>query len=236
MLRQRSKPKDRDYRYGRRGIEAVHRLKLIEGVEIRALCDLRMECVDAGQKALTVAGLPAARTYGGTEDAWKEMCSEDDLDLVYIVTPWNLHTPMSVFAMNNGKHAAVEVPAAVTLEECWELVETSEKTRKHCMMLENCCYDFFELLTLNMVRQGFFGEIIHGEGAYIHHIPPSDPPKPLEYADKWRIMQTQGRKGNYYPTHGLGPICQAMNINRSDKLNYMTSMSCKDFVHNRQYR
>jgi hypothetical protein len=221
---------------GRRGIEAVHRLKLIEGVEIRALCDLRMECVDAGQQALAAVGLPAARTYGGTEDAWKEMCSGNDLDLIYIVTPWNLHTPMSVFAMNNGKHAAVEVPAAVTLEECWDLVETSEKTRKHCMMLENCCYDFFELLTLNMVRQGFFGEIIHGEGAYIHHIPQSDPPKPPEYADKWRIIQTQGRKGNYYPTHGLGPICQAMDINRGDKLNHMTSMSCRDFVHNREFR
>lgn len=220
---------------GRRGIEAVNRLKLIEGAEIRALCDLRTECVEAGLKALTDSGLPAAHTYGGTEDAWKEMCSGNDLDLIYIVTPWNLHAPMSVFAMTNGKHVAVEVPAALTLEECWQLVETSERTMKHCMMLENCCYDFFELLTLNMVRQGFFGEIIHGEGAYIHYISPSVPPKPLEYADKWRIMQKQGRLGNYYPTHGLGPICQAMDINRGDKFNSMTSMSCRDFVHVRQF-
>jgi len=141
---------------------------------------------------------------------------------------------MSVFAMENGKHAAVEVPAAVTIDECWQLVETSEKTQKHCMMLENCCYDFFELLTLNMVRQGFFGEIIHGEGAYIHHIPQSSPPK-FEYADKWRIEQVQGKTGNYYPTHGLGPICQAMNINRGDKFKYLSSMSCKDFVNGKQY-
>ena len=122
---------------GRRGIGAVHRLKLIEGLEIKAICDLRMECVDAGQKAITDFGLPAARIYGGKEDSWKEMCLSSDLDMIYIVTPWNLHTPMSVFAMENGKHAAVEVPAALTIEECWQLVEASERTKKHCMMLEN---------------------------------------------------------------------------------------------------
>jgi hypothetical protein len=217
---------------GRRGIGAVNRLKLIEGLEIKALCDLRMECVDAGQKAITDFGLPAARTYGGKEDSWKEMCMSSDLDLIYIVTPWDLHAPMSVFAMENGKHAAVEVPAALTIEELWQLVETSEKTKKHCMMLENCCYDFFELLTLNMARQGFFGEIVHGEGAYIHHYLAS---KPIEYADKWRLLQTQGRVGNYYPTHGLGPVCQIMNINRGDKFTYMTSMSGNDFVLGKLY-
>lgn len=215
---------------GRRGLGAVHRLKLIEGVEINALCDIRKECIEAGQKAITDFGLPAAKIYTGSEDSWKEMCSGNDLDLIYIVTPWDLHTPMAVFSMENGKHTAVEVPAAITIEECWQLVETSERTRKHCMMLENCCYDFFELLTLNMVRQGFFGEIIHGEGGYIHHIPQSSPPKPPEYADKWRLIQTQGRVGNYYPTHGLGPVCQAMNINRGDRFTYMTSMSCNDFI------
>ncbi len=191
-----------------------------------------MECVAAGQKAITDFGLPAARTYGGKEDSWKEMCMSSDLDLIYIVTPWNLHSPMSVFAMENGKHAAVEVPAALTVEELWQLVETSERTKKHCMMLENCCYDFFELLTLNMARQGFFGEIIHCEGAYIHHYPAT---KPIEYADKWRIIQTQGGVGNYYPTHGLGPLCQVMNINRGDKFTYLTSMSCNDFILGKLY-
>ncbi len=220
---------------GRRGIGFVHRLKLIEGLEIKCLCDLRMDRVDEGQKALISYGLPAARTYGGKEDSWKEMCLSSDLDLIYIITPWDLHTPMSVFAMENGKHVAVEVPAAVTIEECWQLVETSERTKRHCMMLENCCYDFFELLTLNMVRQGFFGEIIHGEGAYIHHVPSSSSAKPLDYADRWRTVQIQGRLGNYYPTHGLGPICQAMDINRGDKLNYLTSMSSKDFVKGKEF-
>jgi len=215
---------------GRRGIGAVNRLKLIEGLEIKAICDIRQECVDAGQKAITGSGLPAARTYGKTQDHWKEMCLSPDLDLIYIVTPWDLHTPMSVFAMENGKHAAVEVPAAVTIDECWQLVETSERTRKPCMMLENCCYDFFELLTLNMARQGFFGEVIHAEGAYIHYIPPSTTPKPIEYADAWRRDKVQGRKGNTYPTHGLGPIAQVMDINRGDTFEYMTSATCNDFI------
>jgi hypothetical protein len=215
---------------GRRGLTAVHRLKLIEGLEIKALCDIRPICVQAGQKAITNFGLPAARIYTGSEDAWKEMCQSADLDLIYIVTPWHLHTPMAVFAMEHDKHAATEVPAAVTIDECWQLVETSERTKKHCMMLENCCYDFFELLTLNMSRQGFFGEIVHGEGAYIHYTPSASPPKPIQYADKWRMVERQGRVGNTYPTHGLGPICQVMNINRGDKFEYMTSMSCDDFI------
>jgi len=219
---------------GARGLSAVHRLKLIEGMEIKALCDLRMECVEAGQKVLAEYGLPAARTYGGREDAWKEMCLSSDLDLIYIATPWNLHTPMSVFAMENGKHVAVEVPAAVTIEECWQLVELSERTKKYCMMLENCCYDYFELLTLNLARQGFFGEIIHGEGAYIHYYPLLSSNGSLPYGSKWRLIQEQGRPGNYYPTHGLGPLCQVMNINRGDKFNYLTSMSCNDFVLGKQ--
>src|SRR5690606_8198000 len=102
--------------------------------------------VAGAQKILTKAGLPEAKDYSGSEDSWKELCQSEDLDLVYICTPWDLHTPMAVMAMENGKHAAVEVPAATRLDEAWQLVETSERTRKHCMMLENCCYDFFELL------------------------------------------------------------------------------------------
>ena len=108
--------------------------------------------------------------YSGNKDEWKKICDRKDIDLVYIATPWNMHVPMAVYAMEKGKHVCIEVPAAVTLEECWKLVETSERTRKHCMMMENCCYDFFELLTLNMARQGYFGEIVHGEGAYIHNL------------------------------------------------------------------
>jgi hypothetical protein len=222
---------------GKRGMGAVHRLKRIAGLEIKALCDKKMDRAEQAQKALVDFHLAPAKVYGGTEDAWHEMFLRDDLDLIYIATPWSLHTPMCVFAMEHGKHAAVEVPAAVTIQECWQLVETSEKTRKHCMMLENCCYDFFELLTLTLVRQGFFGEIVHGEGAYIHHSPPSKGPykPPADHDDDWRKLETVGRIGNYYPTHGLGPVAQAMNINRGDIFDYMTCMASNDFIVGQRY-
>jgi predicted dehydrogenase len=213
---------------GQRGPGAVERIANIEGVEIRALCDQKMDRVDKAQKILEKHGLPAAKAYGGSPDAWKELCMNKDLDLVYICTPWQLHTPMAVFAMENGKHAASEVPAATTLQEAWQLVETSEKTKKHCMMLENCCYDFFELLTLNMARQGFFGELLHAEGAYIHDLRELLFSK-TGYVDMWRLKHNQKRNGNVYPTHGLGPVCQALNINRGDQMEYLTSVSTNDF-------
>src|SRR4051794_10140166 len=147
---------------GNRGSGAVDRLIKIEGVEIKALCDLRPEKVAEAQKLVEAAGHHPA-LYSGTKEIWKKLCERDDLDLVYILTPWALHTPIAVFSMNHGKHVCVEVPAAKSLEECWQLVETSERTKKHCMMTENCCYDFSEMLTLNMARQGFFGEIVHCE-------------------------------------------------------------------------
>lgn len=213
---------------GSRGPGAVERLAKIEGVEIKALCDKLPEGVERGQKILEKNGLPAARSYTGNPEIWKELCQSDDLDLIYITTPWNLHAKMAVYAMENGKHAASEVPACTTLEEAWQLVETSEKTKKHCMMLENCCYDFFELLTLNMVRQGFFGEVLHVEGAYIHDLLKSNFDKDA-YVDMWRLKENQHRIGNLYPTHGLGPICQVLNVNRGDRMDYLTSMSTNDF-------
>ena len=213
---------------GNRGLAAVDRLRLIEGVEIKALCDKKSERVDLGQKLLKDSGMPAGRLYAGSETIWKDLCKNNELDLVYICTPWDLHTPMAVAAMENGKHAATEVPAIVTLEDAWQLVETSERTRKHCMMLENCCYDFFELLTLNMIRQGLFGNIVHAEGGYIHELLEMNFEK-NPYSDMWRLKEAQRRNGNLYPTHGLGPLCQAMNINRGDRFDHMISMSSNDF-------
>jgi hypothetical protein len=213
---------------GQRGPGAVERLSNIEGVEIRALCDQKMDRVEKAQKILADHGLAPAKAFGGNPDSWKELCQSNELDLVYICTPWQLHTPMAVFAMENGKHATSEVPAAVTLEQAWQLVETSEKTKKHFMMLENCCYDFFELLTLNMARQGFFGELLHAEGAYIHDLRELNFSK-TGYVDMWRLKHNQHRIGNLYPTHGLGPVCQALNINRGDQMEYLTSMSSLDF-------
>ena len=212
---------------GMRGPGAVNRMSKIEGVEIKALCDLRPNQAEKA-KAMLEGTSHNPDLYSGSDYAWKEMVDRDDLDLIYIATPWNWHTPMAVYAMEAGKHAAVEVPAAKTIDECWELVETSEKTQKHCMMLENCCYDFFELLTLNMTRQGYFGEIIHGEGAYIHNLLDLNFNKD-GYEDMWRLRENYERDGNLYPTHGLGPICQIMNINRGDQMDYLTSLSSNDF-------
>ncbi len=214
---------------GMRGPGAVERMSYIEGVEIVALCDQYEDRVEKMQNLLEKQGLPKAKSYSGSKDAWKKMCENPDIDLIYITTPWSLHTPIAVYAMEHGKHVATEVPAAITIDECWQLVETSEKTRKHCMMLENCCYDFFELLTLNMARQGFFGEIIHGEGAYIHNLLGLNFDK-NGYAEMWRLKENQHRNGNLYPTHGLGPICQIMNINRGDQMEYLTSISTNDYL------
>ena len=214
---------------GMRGTDAVKRLSKIRDAEIAALCDLRPEMVARSQKNLKAAGRRAAKTFSGTEEAWKGLVAMD-LDLVYICTPWRWHTPMAVYAMENGKHAATEVPAAITLDEAWELVDTSEKTRKHCMMLENCCYDFFELQTLNMVRQGVFGELTNAEGAYLHSLCEliTNEKGDDAYQGQWRLHQNIGKNGNLYPTHGLGPISQCLDINRGNRYDYLVSMSSQE--------
>jgi hypothetical protein len=222
---------------GDRGSGAVERLSYIEGVEIKALGDLRVAAVEGSQKYLARIGRPVAQEFYGDDNIWKKLVELPDLDLIYICTPWVWHTQMAVYAMENGKHAVCEVPVARTVDEAWQLVETSEQTKKHCMMLENCCYDFFELLTLNMARQGMFGEIIHGEGAYIHNLLGENFNKPIDdrqvdgaYTGMWRLKENASRNGNLYPTHGLGPICQLLNINRGDKLDYLSSVSTNDFT------
>jgi predicted dehydrogenase len=211
---------------GNRGPGAVNRLSKIDGLEIKALCDVRPDRAQKAKQSLS-ATKHNPELYTAGENDWKKMCERKDLDLIYICTPWSLHTPMAVYAMEQGKHAVSEVPAAKTVEECWQLVETSEKTKRHCMILENCCYDFFELMTLNMARQGYFGEIIHAEGAYIHDLLEMNFGKG-EYYDMWRLKENF-RNGNLYPTHGLGPIAQALNINRGDRMDYMVSVSTNDF-------
>jgi predicted dehydrogenase len=213
---------------GMRGIDAVERLSYIDGVEIVALCDKYLDRVESAQQKLAKLSRPKAVGYSG-EEGWKALCDEADLDLVYTPTPWHLHTPIALRAMKAGKHVALEVPAAQTLEDCWALVETSEKTRRHCMMLENCCYDFFELLTLNLARNGLFGELVHAEGAYIHDLSKDWLFNKSAYADQWRLKENVGRNGSLYPTHGIGPIAQCLNINRGDRMDYLTSISTTDF-------
>ena len=211
---------------GNRGPAAVERMGFIEGVEIKALCDIRPEKLFAVKKKLAGSSHNPV-LYSGSATAWMKLCEQKDLDLVYIATPWALHTPIAVYAMKQGKHVCVEVPAAKTIDECWQLVETSESTRKHCMMLENCCYDFFELLTLNMVRQGLLGDIVHGEGAYLHFLLDQNFSKDYYY-DFWRLKENL-RNGNLYPTHGLGPVAQVMNINRGDRMEVLVSRQSQDF-------
>jgi len=213
---------------GMRGPGAVNRIRNIEGVEIKALCDIRPERVEKVKESLK-GTKHNPDLYSGGAMEWKKVCERDDIDLVYICTPWNWHTPMCVYAMENGKHAATEVPAATTLDECWELVETSERTKQHCVMLENCCYDFFELMTINMAREGYFGELVHAEGAYIHDLLSLNFRKD-GYYEMWRLEENATRDGNLYPMHGLGPVCWAMNINRGDRMEYLSSMSSDDYM------
>lgn len=216
---------------GNRGSGAIARLCRIEGVEITVLCDKYPDRIARAQERLAKSGRPKAKEYSGDE-GWKAVCESKDVDLVYTPTPWDLHTPIAVAAMKSGKHVAVEVPAAVNIDQCWELVETSEATKKHCMMLENTCYDFFELLTLNMVRNGLLGEVVHAEGAYLHDLSRDHLFGKEAYADMWRLKENIGRNGNLYPTHGLGPIAQCMNINRGDRMEKLVSMSSADFTLN----
>jgi len=230
---------------GQRGPGAVSRFMYIEGIEVKAICDLEPYNIERVQRILERNGRPEATVYTG-EDDWKKLCERDDIDLIYVCTPWFLHTPIAVYAMEHGKHVAVEVPIARTMDECWQLVNTAERTRRHCIQLENCCYDFFEMATLNMAQKGLFGEVVHVEGAYIHDLrqlnfdprlregdsyEPGNPKLPAlaGYWNYWRLTENTENNGNLYPTHGLGPVCQILNIHRGDKMDYLVSLSSDQF-------
>ncbi len=205
---------------GARGSGAVHRISQIPGVEVAAICDIRPEAVAAQQKWLSKNKKPAAKEFIGAE-AWKALCQWDGIDVVYNTTPWNLHAPIGLEAMRCGKHVFIEVPAAMYIDECWALVEMSEKTKRHCMQLENCCYGEIEMLAFNICHLGLLGELKHGEGAYIHDLRSYN----LNgYYNNWRLRWNIPHKGNQYPTHGLGPICQYMDINRGDRFDYLVSL------------
>lgn len=209
---------------GARGSGHVAQMLAIEGVEVKAIVDTHVPSAEASVKRCVAAGQPAPTMYTDGVHAYRRMLDRDDIDIVLIATPWEWHVPMAVDAMKAGKHAFVEVPAAITVEGCWELVETSEKTQRHCMMMENVNYGREELMVLNMCRQGLFGELLHGEAAYIHDL--RWQMKEIEHGTgSWRTYHYTKRNGNLYPTHGLGPVAQYMNINRGDRLDYMSSMS-----------
>jgi predicted dehydrogenase len=205
---------------GMRGPGAVQRWTHIPGTKIVALCDVEPDRVAKANEILVKAGLPKAAEYSGSTEVYKELCDRDDIDIVYIATDWIHHAPIAIYAMEKGKHAAIEVTAATSLQECWDLINTSERTRKHCMMLENCVYDFFELTALNMAQKGLFGDILHVEGSYIHNL--SD--FWGDYWNNWRLDFNRKHKGDVYPTHGFGPACQLLNIHRGDRLKTLVAM------------
>ena len=210
---------------GGRGTSLLGELLAVENVEVKAICDLVPAKVEHAQKMVTDAGQAKPAGFGKSDLDFKNL-NQLDLDIVYVATPWNWHVPMAVDAMKSGKHVAVEVPAATTIEECWDLVNTSESTRKHCVILENCCYGANEMMVLEMVRDGFFGEITHGEAAYLHDL------RGIVTANEgeglWRRFPHMQRNGNLYPTHGLGPVAHYMDIHRGDRFDYMVSVSSRE--------
>jgi predicted dehydrogenase len=208
---------------GLQGGSHVRNFLHIDGVEIVALCDIDEPRAKEVKQWVVDDGRPAPDLYTRGETDYKRLCERDDIDLVFNSTPWRWHVPVCVEAMETAKHTAVEVPAATTIDGCWQLVETAERRRLHCVMMENCNYGRSELMVLMMVRAGLFGELLHGEGAYIHDL------RSIKFSDKneglWRLAHSVERNGNLYPTHGLGPIAQCMDINRGDQFDYLVSLS-----------
>ncbi|MBP7275009.1 MAG: Gfo/Idh/MocA family oxidoreductase [Kiritimatiellae bacterium] len=210
---------------GARGSGHLGDLLKLDGVLITALCDTHAPTLQRAAKRVVGAGRPEPALYGaGGDEDYKRLLARDDVDAVYISTPWEWHVPMSVDAMQAGKHALVEVPAALTVEDCWKLVDVCERTRKHCMMLENVNYGREELMALNMCRQGLFGDLLHGEAAYIHELR-SQMFEVEHGTGSWRTYHYAKRNGNLYPTHGLGPVAQYMGINQGDRFDYLSSVS-----------
>jgi hypothetical protein len=209
---------------GARGLSHVEQLLRLEGCEVTALCDPHGPALARGLDAVIKAGRARPAAHGDGPDAWRRLVDRPDVDAVLISTPWSLHVPMAVGTLRAGKHAFVEVPAAVTLDECWQLVETAESTRRHCMMLENVCYGREELMVLHMCRKQLFGELTHAEAAYIHDLREQE--KEIDWGTgSWRVPEYARRNGNVYPTHGLGPVAQYLNINRGDRFTRLVSMS-----------
>ncbi len=211
---------------GHQGSSHVQNFLKIDGVDIVAICDVTPANLARSMKAVTDAGRPQPKGYGerGLPD-FERMIGEEKLDLVFTATPWEWHAPVLLAAMRGGAHAATEVPMGVSLEECWELVETAEKTKRHCLMMENCCYDRPEMMIFNMMRQGLFGELLHAECGYLHDL------RRLKlsdfYYDRWRVKHSIARNGDLYPTHGIGPVAQWLDINRGNQFDHLVSMATK---------
>jgi predicted dehydrogenase len=208
---------------GLQGGEHVQNFLKIPGCRITAVCDIRPERTAWATGAITGAGHPAPASYTRGPKDFERLCAEEDLDLVFTATPWEWHVPVMLAAMRHDKHAATEVPAAMTLDDCWAIVEAAERSRRHCVMMENCNYDRAEMMVFNIVRQGLLGEILHAEGGYLHDL------REIKFERKdeglWRRAWSTKIDGNPYPTHGLGPVANCLDINRGDRFDYLVSMS-----------
>ncbi len=216
---------------GARGPGAVKRLCNIPKTSVVAICDVYEDRVAKSAADVVALGKKEPARYFGSKEAFRKLCERPDVNLVYVCTDWKWHVPMALYAMQCGKHVCVEVPIAMTIADCWRLVDMAEKTRLHCMMLENVCYGENELFALNLCRKGVLGDLVHGEAAYIHdgranYVKGNDHG---EIFNQFRFKWYQQHTGNSYPTHGLGPVCQYMNINRGDSLTSLVSMSTASF-------
>lgn len=213
---------------GVRAKRAVLRMMHIAGCRPVALCDLVEENINEAKDIILKHGGETPATFS-TDDGWKKVCEMPSVDLIYICTDWASHADIAVYAMQCGKHAATEVPAATTVADCWRLVDTAEKYRKHCIMLENCCYDEFEMALLNMSQKGLLGEIIHAEGSYLHDLREriSTNDQGGRKWSNWQVEFMNRHNGNPYPTHGLGPVALAMGIHRGDRMESIVSVSSK---------
>ena len=205
-------------------------------IDIPAICDIDDDMIESALKILKDAQKPEPKVYKKGDEDFRNMVTNEELDGVYIATPWEWHAEMALAAMKAGKHVGTEVPAALTVDDCWDLVNTSEKTGKFCMIMENVCYRRDVMAVLNMVRQGLFGELLHCQGGYQHdlrHVKFNDGKQPygegVEFGkkgyseSKWRTNHSVNRNGDLYPTHGLGPVSTMLDINRGNRMVHLTS-------------
>lgn len=208
---------------GNRGTAMLEQILEVPGVEVTALSDV--DAAKAGRAAEVVAdrGNPAPAQHTRGEDDFENLCARDDVDFVYVASPWEWHAPMALAAMRGGKHVGVECPIAPSIEDLWELVDTSERTRRHLVQLENCCYGRNEMRVLRMAHERKFGTLLYGAGGYVHNLQQELFSKTY-YAGEWRRAWHTKRDGDLYPTHGLGPVSSYMDINRGDRLVRLTSM------------
>ena len=208
---------------GLRGRSMLNEWLAVEGVRITALCDVVPEKAERAAAMVVKAGQPAPRLYTGGERDFEQLVRQEDIDFVYTATPWRWHTPVMLAALRAGKHCGSEVPIALTVDECWELVDTSEQAQRHCLLMENCCYGESELTVLRMVREGVFGTLLHAEAAYLHDL------RAILFENRdeglWRREPHTQLDTNLYPTHGLGPVAQYLGIHRGDRFDYLVSMS-----------